>query len=148
MECLSNNSPRVCGTIQSFESPKRRSGIGSGGHQGNTNSNLDRVFLFSNIEKDTETSANTSDNNRDIIHSHESPSERSCVGRDSNPNLNLKRLCPFCENLFKGLGNHLCHCHKRDGRDYEKYLSHKTLGKRTGARRQQCPHCGKKNETN
>ena len=36
--------------------------------------------------------------------------------------------CPFCAKTgFKRLGNHLPHCHQRNGRDYSSYLSDKTL---------------------
>ena len=51
--------------------------------------------------------------------------------------------CPFCQKVFKGLGNHLSRCKERQGRDYTPFLSGKTLAKRTNraAVKETCPHC-------
>ena len=51
--------------------------------------------------------------------------------------------CPFCEQVYKGLGSHLRHCSRRDKRDYSMYLSQKTLKKKRPNRSTSCPSCGK-----
>ena len=57
--------------------------------------------------------------------------------------LQMDRACPFCARKYKGLGNHLPYCPKREGRDYSSYLSQKTLNKKTTTKKQQCQRCGK-----
>ena len=55
-----------------------------------------------------------------------------------------ERSCPFCNSLFKRLGNHRQHCPQRNGRDYSCYLSQKTIDKRAShSKNKPCPHCGK-----
>ena len=50
---------------------------------------------------------------------------------------------PFCEANFNMLGCHLAECPKREGRDYLMYLSQKTLDKKEGKGKKQCPKCKK-----
>ena len=57
----------------------------------------------------------------------------------------LSKSCPFCNNAFKKLGNHLAHCPDRNGRDYNHLLSQKTLDNRSGKKpKKTCPKCGRK----
>lgn len=35
--------------------------------------------------------------------------------------------CPFCNTLFKRVGNHLPYCKRRDGKEYSQYLAPTTL---------------------
>ena len=57
----------------------------------------------------------------------------------------LSKSCPFCNNAFKKLGNHLAHCPDRNGRDYNYLLSQKTLDNRSGKKpKKTCPKCGRK----
>ena len=52
--------------------------------------------------------------------------------------------CPFFEKGFVRLGNHLKHCPQRQGRDYEQFLSQKTLlKKQKRQKKESCPKCGK-----
>ena len=52
--------------------------------------------------------------------------------------------CPFCNTLFKRVGNHLPYCKQRDGRDYSQYLAPKTLKKRSQSpKNAKCPKCDK-----
>lgn len=52
--------------------------------------------------------------------------------------------CPFCNSIFKKLGNHLPHCHQRNSRDYSSYLSKITINKKLKlCKKKLCPHCGK-----
>ena len=54
------------------------------------------------------------------------------------------KSCPFCCKSFKALGSHLRHCPKRDGQDYQAYLSQKTRAKKEqGPRKKPCTTCGK-----
>ena len=50
---------------------------------------------------------------------------------------------PFCNVSYKGLGTHLKHCGKRDGRDYNQYLAPKTLKKSQRRKKTKCPKCSK-----
>ena len=60
------------------------------------------------------------------------------------PQSGTERSCPFCNSLFKRLGNHLQHCPQRNGRDYSCYLSQTTIDKRAShPKKKPCPHCGK-----
>ena len=57
--------------------------------------------------------------------------------------------CPFCRKSgFKKLGNHLPYCKDRNGRDYSKYLSNKTLEKKARSTSKNnssfCPRCHKR----
>ena len=57
----------------------------------------------------------------------------------------LSKSCPFCNNAFKKLGNHLAHCPDRNGRDYNHLLSQKTLDNKSGKKpKETCPKCGRK----
>ena len=53
------------------------------------------------------------------------------------------KQCPFCNNHFLKLGNHLSHCRERKGADYLPYLSVKTVQKRVRTSRRVCPKCQK-----
>ena len=53
-----------------------------------------------------------------------------------------QNTCPFCEKVFKRVGNHLTHCKERRDRDYSAYLAKKTLDKRTRVTtKKACPKC-------
>ena len=51
--------------------------------------------------------------------------------------------CPFCNALFKRVGNHLPHCIQRDGKGYSQYLVLKTLKKKSHSLKTKCPKCDK-----
>lgn len=54
------------------------------------------------------------------------------------PTTDLKP-CPFCDNQYKRLGNHLPHCPNRQNQSYTDYLAKK----RHRSKKQSCPKCGK-----
>ncbi len=57
----------------------------------------------------------------------------------------LSKSCPFCNNAFLKLGNHLAHCPDRNGRDYNHLLSQKTLDNKSGKKpKETCRKCGRK----
>ena len=61
-----------------------------------------------------------------------------------SPNSHLLNPCPFCKRCYKKLGNHLKYCSERDGRDYQAYLSQKTLSKRSNtSKKKPCGKCGR-----
>ena len=64
------------------------------------------------------------------------------ASRDNKP---PTRECPFCGQMFRGLGNHLPMCKERGDRDYSMYLSKKTLENRArgDSSRKTCPKCHK-----
>ena len=50
--------------------------------------------------------------------------------------------CPFCNAMFKKVGNHLPHCRLRDGRDYSHLLAPKTSKKRSQSmKKAKCLKC-------
>ena len=52
--------------------------------------------------------------------------------------------CPFCNTVFRRVGNHLPHCKQRDGKDYSQYLAPKTLKNKSQSRKKaKCPKCDK-----
>ena len=62
-----------------------------------------------------------------------------------SPTSHLSKSCPFCLKAFSGLGIHLKHCSQRCGRDYQVYLSHKTIQKKVHqkSKKKPCGNCGK-----
>ena len=54
------------------------------------------------------------------------------------------KSCPFCGRSFKALGIHLKHCPKREGQDYQAYLSGKARSKNQDAPKMKvCDNCGR-----
>ena len=65
----------------------------------------------------------------------------------NSPVSHLSKPCKprrFCARSFQRLGTHLKHCPHREGRDFQAYLSQKTLSKRSSSNKKKpCRKCGR-----